>query len=54
LQDLILDRTKVTDAGLVYLRDLTSLRSLDLSETAVTAVGIAKMKALFPQASVKP
>ena len=54
LQDLMLDRTKVTDAGLHYLRDLTDLRSLDLSQTAVTDKGIARTKALFPRAIVKP
>jgi internalin A len=54
LQSLMLDHTKVTDAGLHYLRDLKDLRSLDLSQTAVSAEGIAKTKASFPQASVKP
>ena len=49
----MLDQTKVTDAGLPHLKALTSLRTLDLSLTAVTAEGIATLEASSPQVSVK-
>ena len=38
--------TKVTDAGLVHLKGLTNLRSLDLGDTEVTDAGLVHLKGL--------
>ncbi len=41
-----LDSSQVTDAGLAYLKGLTSLQELSLSGTQVTGVGLASLKDL--------
>lgn len=46
LANLDLRGTKVTDAGLVHLRDLTSLSELDLSRTCITDAGLVALKGL--------
>ena len=51
---LMLDRTQVTDAGLYRLKGLSSLKLLDLSQTAVTDSGMASVREWFPLAGVKP
>jgi hypothetical protein len=38
----------VTDAGLVHLMALTSLKELWLPQTRVTGAGIAKLKGALP------
>ena len=43
-----LARTRVTDAGLAYLKDMKSLRNLDLTNTQVTDAGLAELKAALP------
>jgi len=45
-------RSKVTDAGLKELKELKSLRSLDLTETKVTAAGIKELQAARPELQV--
>ena len=41
-----LSRSKVTDADLVYLKEMPHLQSLDLSETHVTDAGLANLEGL--------
>jgi hypothetical protein len=41
---LRLEKTKVTDGGLPYLRGLTRLANLDLANTAVTDEGVRDLK----------
>ena len=40
--------TKVTDAGLVHLHELTSLKELDVGDTEVTDAGLADLKRALP------
>ena len=42
----MLDRDRITDAGLVHLRAITSLSRLDLVGTHVTDAGIVRLKGL--------
>ena len=46
LQSLGLDRTQVTDAGLVHLKELTKLETLFLSQNQITAAGLVYLKDL--------
>jgi Leucine-rich repeat (LRR) protein len=43
-KDLALNGTQVSDAGLEHLKELTSLRRLDLRFTQVTDVGVNELK----------
>ena len=44
LQSLELDRTQVTDAGLLHLSGLTNLKTLDLRRTRITDAGLVHLK----------
>jgi len=46
LQQLLLSRIEVTDAGLAQLRDLCELRSVLLEDTAITDAGLEHLRAL--------
>ena len=48
LDDLFLNNTSVTDAGLVHLSTLSQLKLLDLRDTAVTAGGVAELQKALP------
>jgi Leucine-rich repeat (LRR) protein len=43
LKELDLNRNKITDAGLVHLKGLTSLQFLDLSHTQITDTGLVHL-----------
>lgn len=53
LRTLILDRTLVTDSGLVHLERLTQLQSLQLKETQVTDAGVARLQKALPNCEIK-
>jgi hypothetical protein len=42
----------VTDAGLLLLRDLTSLRELDLERTQVSAAAIEELRRARPEIEI--
>ena len=44
--------TQVTDAGLVHLKELTSLEALELDNTQVTDAGVEKLKEVMPGISI--
>ena len=46
LEDLELSETKITNRGLDFVRQLTTLRTLSLANTTVTPAGLAKLDAL--------
>ena len=46
-------KLKLTDAGLVHLKDLTKLQTLDLSYTAVTDAGLVHLKGLTQLQSLR-
>ena len=48
----LLQRTKVADAGLVYLMGLTNLQSLILIRTKVTDAGVKKLQAALPKCGI--
>jgi hypothetical protein len=48
LQELRLENTQVTDAGLAHLKGLTSLVALSLSNTQVTDAGVADIQRAIP------
>ena len=52
LNELNLESTKVTDAGLTHLSGLINLRDLDLGGTNVTDEGIKKLKQALPGCSI--
>lgn len=49
---LDLSRTKISDAGLVHLKGLTSLTYLNLSATEVTKEGVEELKAALPNCQI--
>ncbi len=51
---VILQDTKVTDSGLNDLKDLNSLRALDLSGTNVTDAGLKELKGLITLRGCRP
>jgi hypothetical protein len=53
LQDLMLDSTKVTEAGLSKLKGLTNLRMLDLTYL-LTDESLARVREWFPQVRILP
>jgi hypothetical protein len=52
MQLLSLDRTMVTDAGLVHLEGFSNLTWLDLSGTKVTDVGVKKLQQKLPRCKI--
>jgi len=53
LQDLILDGTMVTDAGIAKLSTLTKLKTLSVSQTSVTAEGMAALQKALPNVKIR-
>jgi hypothetical protein len=49
---LYLKRTRVTDAGLVYLKDLPELEELYLEGSRVTRAGFAYLKSALPNTQI--
>jgi hypothetical protein len=49
---VILRGSKVTDAGLVHLKGLTSLQSLYLQGSKVTAAGVKDLQAALPKCKI--
>ena len=47
-----LERTQVTDAGLVHLKGLTNLQELDLSRTRTTDAGVADLQKVLPNCKI--
>jgi hypothetical protein len=47
-----LDATQVTDAGLVHLQGLTSLRELRLARTQVTNGGVTRLRQALPNCQI--
>ena len=52
MQTLLLQGTKVTDAGLGHLKGLTNLRTLYLFLTQITDAGIADLKKSLPNCEI--
>jgi len=48
LQVLYLHKTRVSDAGLEYLKGLVNLQELNLRETQVSDVGVEELKRAIP------
>ena len=46
--------TEITDAGLAHLKDVTSLRELNLIGTKITDAGVAHLKGLTKLQQLKP
>ena len=53
LSDLDLSQTRVTDAGLEYLKGHTTLRSLALYGTRVTREGERKLRQALPKCEIE-
>ena len=43
---------RITDAGMVQLKELTSLEPLTLSETQVTDAGVAELQQALPDCKI--
>ena len=52
LEELFLDSTQITDAGLEHLRGLTQLRTVDLRNTQVTDKGVNELKKALPNCEI--
>jgi hypothetical protein len=52
LSDLMLASTRVTDAGLVHLKELNRLSKLDLRDDQVTKAGMNELKRALPNLSI--
>lgn len=52
LEELHVPGTRVSDVGLKALYGLKNLRTLDLSNTKVTAAGVAALKKALPACKV--
>jgi len=50
---MLLRGLDVTDAGLVHLKELTSLQMLNLSNTKVTDAGVKELQAAFLNCRIK-
>ena len=47
-----LNYTDITDAGLVHLKALTSLQTLELDQTQVTDAGVARLQEALPDCEI--
>ena len=52
LEVLALSGTAVTDAGLVHIQKLKGLSTLEVTQTRVTAAGLAEFHAAVPRARI--
>jgi hypothetical protein len=52
LQKLDLESTRVSDAGLEYLKGLPKLQSLDLFQTNVTNAGVKNIRKALPKVMI--
>jgi hypothetical protein len=52
LEYLVLNNTKVTDAGMVHLQKMARLKTLDLSNTKVTDAAAAKLQKSLPNCRI--
>ena len=52
LKSLVLDDTKITDAGLKEVAKLQQLKGLDLFDTKVTKVGVTELKKALPKCAI--
>ena len=52
LERLSLAKSHVSDEGAKYLAPLTRLKELDLSDTQVTAAGVAELNKSLPQCRI--
>jgi hypothetical protein len=52
LEELYLDGTDVTDAGLLQLKGLNRLEVLFIGRTQVTDAGIEKLQSALPKCSI--
>ena len=50
--EVFLRNTRITDAGLPHLAGLTALERLDLYDTEVTDVGVAKLQKALPNCRI--
>ena len=50
--EVFLRNTRITDAGLPHLAGLTALERLDLYDTEVTDVGVAKLQKALPNCAI--
>ena len=48
-----LERTEITDAGLVHLKGLTNLHTLWLDDTLVSPAGVAELQKALPNCKTK-
>ncbi|MBM4071908.1 MAG: hypothetical protein FJ271_23725 [Planctomycetes bacterium] len=53
IERLSLAKSGLTDAGLIHLHGLTSLKELDLSGTKVTAKGVAALRKALPKCKIE-
>jgi hypothetical protein len=53
LEQLQLDETKISDSGLVHLRKLTHLRTLEVRGTNLSVAAIAILQNDLPKCTVK-
>ena len=44
---------EISDAGLVHLKGLTELQTLDLDSTQITDAGIADLKKALPNCAIR-
>ena len=52
LEDLVLDGTMITDAGLAKLKTLTKLKTLSVAGTGTTEAGVAELQKALPGAKI--
>jgi hypothetical protein len=53
LEQVSIKADKVTDAGLLHLRDLNTLKVLGLQSTSVTADGVRRLRQALPNCDIR-